>query len=540
MHNLEEIVQKIVSHDWEGKFNFLHVPSVSSLARDVAIRSVAVAGGAEVAKAIGFSIIDPEPTPPRLETKEEESEEEEIIESNVELATAADFGFSSGLETSELEAESEAKLEQKDEEIPVAVAPTPKMTLPKFKLPSVMLPKLQIPKLKLPQAPAGKKIYLVVAGVLLLMVTYFAASWYVPKAIVRVNVTPKPLEESLTLTLATDAPSVDATNHIIPGVLVEHSVSGEESMATTGDKTIGDPARGEITIYNRTSLAKSFPKGTPLLASGGASGSLKFTLDADVVIASKSAGVDYVDVPGKATVKIVASSIGVEGNLKEGTEFTIASFSKDTYVAKNDSALSGGSSKEVRVVAEKDAETLIESLKNTLLKQAKVELELTAGDGSGIYIVGTSAKVSDTTLSSEVGEEANELIATVELTVQGVKYNVDDVETLVSQAIDQAVPPGYIRTLVRPTVEIGDEVQGEDGSIETEAKVVVQLVPSIDSTELQTRLRGEKAEEIESLLESIPGLASVEVAITPNWLPPRWKRMPRNPQNITIFVQPTL
>lgn len=54
--DMEEIIQNLTSYDWQNKFNFLHLPQVESLPRDTGISAVAVAGGSEVAKAIGFEI----------------------------------------------------------------------------------------------------------------------------------------------------------------------------------------------------------------------------------------------------------------------------------------------------------------------------------------------------------------------------------------------------------------------------------------------------------------------------------------------------
>lgn len=56
MHDLSDIIQNLLSVDWPSQFNFLHLPKVEALPKDVAIRALAVAGGSEVAKSLGFTV----------------------------------------------------------------------------------------------------------------------------------------------------------------------------------------------------------------------------------------------------------------------------------------------------------------------------------------------------------------------------------------------------------------------------------------------------------------------------------------------------
>lgn len=521
MHNLDTIVQDLISHDWQSKYKFLHLPIVAALAKDVAIRSVSVAGGAEVAKSIGFTILEspppaakappPAPTVPVEEVEEISEVEEEVV--------AADFGFTSTMPPAPPATSS---------------APAPvKPTLPKVKLPTLRLPHLKLPRFSLPALPGTKYFYLALAALIILIVSYFTLSWFLPRATVQILVNPMPLVESLSLSLDTGVSEVDVEGRIVPAQLIEHQVSGEESAATTGKKTIGDPAKGEVTIYNRTSLVKTFTKGTTLNSS-----SLKFTLDEDVVVASKSAGADYVDVPGRAKAKITAAAIGTDSNLKADSEFTIASFSKDTYVARNESSLSGGSSKEVQVVSKDDEKNLTASLKEKLVEQARSELGASSTGDTGIYILDSGVELGTATLSTAVGQEANEVILSLDLSIRALEYQLGDIETLVSTAITEKIPPGFQRTTTRPTIELRESSSEGEELIETEATVNVELVPVIDIPTLQNELRGAKVDNLGSLLSKIPGLASTEATISPSWLSTRLKRLPRNPSRITILMSP--
>ncbi|KKU60539.1 MAG: hypothetical protein UX84_C0025G0001, partial [Microgenomates group bacterium GW2011_GWD1_47_13] len=51
LQNPSDVVQSLLTFDWQKKFNFLHIPKIESLPRDTAIRSLILAGGAAVAQA---------------------------------------------------------------------------------------------------------------------------------------------------------------------------------------------------------------------------------------------------------------------------------------------------------------------------------------------------------------------------------------------------------------------------------------------------------------------------------------------------------
>jgi RNase H-fold protein (predicted Holliday junction resolvase) len=96
MHNLDDIIQNLLSVNWQTQFNFLHLPKIEALAKDVTIRALAVAGGSEVAKSLGFAVSEtsPEPTGSDLEgraqpadTEAGRSDPEEI------LLSAQEIGF---------------------------------------------------------------------------------------------------------------------------------------------------------------------------------------------------------------------------------------------------------------------------------------------------------------------------------------------------------------------------------------------------------------------------------------------------------------
>ena len=81
--------------------------------------------------------------------------------------------------------------------------------------------------------------------------------YLVPKATVTIGVVPSTVTKSKTITIATSATSVDQAKFIIPAKKLEQSVTGEKTATVTGKKRIGDPAKGTVVVYNKTTTSKT-------------------------------------------------------------------------------------------------------------------------------------------------------------------------------------------------------------------------------------------------------------------------------------------
>lgn len=513
MENTSDLVQELTAYDWQKKFSFLHTPKIEALPKDVEVHATAVAGGSEVVSNLGFNL-EPEPKEAPVE--------------QVEL-TPADFGFGPA---------APPELDSTQPDIQPEPDPTPATPLAPTKLNSLKMPKLHLPQLPhftFPQLPSfgSRGLYLIIGLVIVVAISLGFAVYNIPHAVVTIHQQAKSTTQSLNITLSPSASSLSVSDHIIPASLTTQTVTGSDTVEATGTKTIGDPSRGEVTVYNRTSLPKTLLAGTTLTASN-----LKFTLDSDVTVASRSAGADYVDVPGKATVKITASAFGSAGNLPAGTEFSIASFSKDSFVAKNDASLTGGTSQSVTVFADKDKLALLDSLKSKLIEQLKNTLEVDQTPESKYFLMQDTAKVSSQDFSSKLGEQATTVTGNITLTVDVLTYNQSDVQQLVEGAIDSSIPSGFLKTDIPPEIELTDTSVTDGGDVSAQANVTIYAASSLDTTHLQDLIKGKSIAETNSIIRSLPGVTSVDVKVTPA-PPPRLTLLPLNPSHINFVTVAT-
>ncbi len=548
LYNTEEDLEKakdeLLAYSWPSFF--LHLPKVEILPADFDIRAVALSGGREVAKAAGIEVLEPE-------VKKEEKEGEEkppaptekpaVEEPEIQREEKTDFGFVKDRDIAEIKPpKPKVKVMEEPEEI---VPPSPpKRVAPAFKLPKMDFSRFSLPKLDfsrltslipISQYIRGRNslvIGLVLGLILVVAGIAMAAYWRLPKAQVVLLVEPKTLEKEFEIKLDPELSEPDPANLALPANSVEAEVEREKTAEATGAKLIGDPAKGEVTIYNRTEGLKEFAAGTVIVGPGD----LEFTLDDDVSVASESAGPDYSKIPGKATVSVTAVEIGTEGNLAADSEFSIGDYSTSDYIARNESALTGGTSREVAVVSKEDQENLATVLTDELKEIAIQELNQKLSPGSKLLAESLEDKVVGKSFSKDVDEEADKLTLTLKIEFSALTYKEEDFKNLIEDQIRETVPSGF--EFKREESEINFELIDveEDGSARFTATLKANLLPQLDLEEIRNNLAGKYPELGELYLDNLPNVAGFEAKITPR-LPRRLETFPRLPKNIQIEVR---
>ena len=498
--DFEEDKQQLLSYDWEEKLPFIHFPKVESLSSEITVRAVALAGGSEVAKSIGIE-----------------------VKTRPEADTAETLGFVAG--------EDAAKTATKPEPRPEADQPLAEEPLPKIKVNlEPIWEKLRTITSVFSKLPRSRLPLILGGGFMVLLVGLFLLYWYVPKASLALYLEPQVVNQELELSLDPEANTVAVGSNVLPVQLVEKSVSGEKTSEVTGTKLIGDPAKGGVTLYNKTASTKTFPGGTVLLGSD----QLAFTLDEETTVASRSAEEDSEGVititPGKADAKITASNIGPESNLAADSRLSFKQFSEDDYYAKS-SGLSGGTAREVKAVTEADMDDLEAALTADLIDTAKEELRQSLGSDQVLIERENDLALADKNFSQADGEAADNLTLRGKLNYEGIVYRQAELDMLLKEAIKTKIPENFVISEFSG-LERG-EVSGMTLPIQYEAK----LLPRLDFNEIKKNLRGRYPDKVEEYLVSLPQFVSADIQIKPN-LPKALKTLPRVTKNINLEIKP--
>lgn len=507
--DFEEARQQLTSFSWQN-LNFLHLPKVEMLEPRTSIKAIAIAGGSEVAKSLGF----------KLKTEaEEEAEKPE------------DLGFVEGEEAIEKRAVKVEEATRIEEAVRVEESlKTPRAVHVEKK--AIMEKLRNIKPLRFLRRftlflPVKLPVFL--GGGFLILVAFLLFLWWRwPKAEITLYLQPKTLKEVLEVSLDSEAASGE------PGVIKAErekvTLEGRQEKETSGKKLIGEKAKGEVLIYNKTDEEKIFNEETVLIGPEG----LSFVLTEEVKIASRSAeegGVTY----GKTTAQIEAVSIGTESNLGENSKLTIKSFSQEEFSATTEKGFSGGTSREIRAVSPEDMADLRESLVKKLQEEAKEELKEKIGSAREIFEQSLEDEIVQENFSHGEDEETTSLALNLTLELSVLTFSQDDLLLQAKERLQERIPEDFVLTEEGTTSRV---LKGEfeEGESDIEVELEVKLQPKLDFEEIKKTISGKRAQGAEEVFGQIPGFSKSEIKISPLF-PGPLARIPYRKENINIKIK---
>lgn len=499
---LDKLTAELLNYSWQKHDSFLHFPKIESLPPDLAIEAVSLSGASE--------LLDQELVSPVLDRAEKEK-----------IVDASSLGFVKDEDVASPQPRMEVVIE-KEEKKPSFVERIGKI-LPPFSLPA--LPRLPNIRLNI-----RLLIIFFIVGVFLGGAVAVSSYWTYPQAKLIILVDPRLLNEQVELIIDPSLTTADIDEAIIPGKLLEVKVAAEKSVAVTGTRTVGERARGGVTIYNKTTDEKTFAKGTALLGPRG----LRFTLDEAVSVASISDVI--VGTPGKQTAKVTAVAIGSDSNVPAGSDFSFADFPVTTYAARNENAFSGGSSRQVQAVSKDDRDNLSASLRQELSEKAKTQL--TAGIESGEMLIEESLKsaLSGQNFSHQEGEETNDLMLSAELSLTGIKIRKDDIFYLANKTFSAKIAENYSLRQDDVDLKIEKAAVNRQGLVEVRTRIYARLFPDIDTDNIRRNLAGQKISAIEPSLRNTLGIVGFELLHVKKL--PFFEVLPPLSENLIVEVKP--
>ena len=589
---LEEAKSELLRHSWTTAVNFLHFPKIDVISELFIVDAISLAGSSElkgsvesVAEETQTPSVQPEPEPEKEEvpsveqtleearaveeeepveeeeasleekadkaavdetTDEPEDVEEEVLEaqeaiaedlstteenskeeSNVVMVDAESLGFKKDVDILE-EEEQLRDARGKGEKIPVEEVEEPPM---RFQMPSVNITGYfdRVKSLMSGFRDASHGKFIAIAGVVIFVILAAFLYWALPHATVTIYEIPKTITETQSITIDPSATSIDAQTNTIPGREQDKSVSGSKTVEVTGTKNVGDPAKGTVTIYNKSPDAPLvLSKGTTL-----STGSLQFTTDTDVAVASASANESFTGSTitySTATVAVTASDVGAQSNVPANTQFTIKGVDNGIAMARNDVAFSGGNSRQVTVVTRDDEDAFVKSLSSDLTTQAQQEFSSSSGFQKVIEQT-MKATVTDKSFDKELGQEAKEFTGKLTVTVTGTAYSDADVTALLTSLSLNQVPNGYSIDGTKTTVTVSNISVKKSGKITATAQMNAIALPMIDLSAIGKEITGKSIQAAGNYIRTLTGIASISVDVR---LSPTRKTLPMNRHNITI------
>ena len=370
----------------------------------------------------------------------------------------------------------------------------------------------------------AKKILI---GVIILVLAFFAISFVAGYTISSVQLVlkanSKPQEDTFNVT-ATASATLDTTRSRIPASEVKGTAADSAQTTATGNKKIGNSAKGEVKILNWTTSSASFDKGTLLISKGG----VKFLLDGQVQVASRSAST-----PGESTVNVVAQDFGASGNIAGGTEFTFQKYDELLYSAKNDSAFTGGDEKQITVVAQDDLTKLEKSLQDNLTTKAKNALK-EQNPSEEISDEAIVVKVNKKQFDKKLDDEASSVHLDMEIEASALIYDQNVLKDLLAQLAQETSQDTQIAT--QENIDILDlSVKRSKDNLTLSGKYRANLVPKINEEEVKDKVAGKSLKDARAIIKQNADISDVEAKFTPNLI--LFSSIPKNKSKILIKVE---
>ncbi len=347
-----------------------------------------------------------------------------------------------------------------------------------------------------------------------------------PSANIVITTDTEDLPTNIEFTASTSANSVSPQDKIVPATEVETKKEDSEKANATGEKDVGDKAKGEISITSQQCSSILPP---PAIAAGS-------TVTANgvsfVTNAAASFNATDVEISGGClyfssnTVQITAAKAGTNGNISNGT-FKVSGRSDAT----GQGSTSGGTTKVATVVSQQDVDNAKAKL-DTNEDSISGELEKQLQDQGYMPIKETLAKSNEkTNVNPAVGTEAGEVTVSYSATYTMLGVKADDLTQVVSASVQSDIDPERQQVQDAGLDQASYKVKkdGGNGTV-ISMSTIVAIGPKIDTDTLKTEIAGKKKGETQEIVRQLPGVNDVAVEYSPFWV----NKTPKNPSKVTI------
>ena len=488
---LENIKDALMAANWESveKVKFLHTPKIEIFSPEKKVTAVALAGAAEIAG-----------------VKEVVQKEIQNIVTPEKSLSPQELGFVVGEDIASKHSIQEPVLKPKRFNIGSL-----KRIFSFFKVPKI----------------SGKKNLVLFGSVAGFSLILFLLFWiFVPKANIKIYVSPKRFEEKVETTILKDSGSTNLESKIIAGKVVSVTVSGEKTKSTTGTKKIGDKAGGSVNIQNGTGSILKLPGGTLVTAANN----LKFSL---VTSASISAALSP-STPGTYVVEVKAEDIGAEYNLAKNEVFSVGNYSKSEVDAVSTTDFTGGSSRDISAVSSSDTTNLLSNLTTELSINAKKNLLSEISSDQLLVEDSLVATASSKVFSNKVGDEASNIKLSLDLKTSAISVLKKDLTDLSLNVLSGEIPSDFY--LDPANLNYGfTKLKDLSSASLFNLTITANFLPKEDLSLLAKAASGKSTAAVEEIFSKIPGFVTAEINIKPN-LPWIFGYLPKLSKNISIEI----
>ena len=363
---------------------------------------------------------------------------------------------------------------------------------------------------------ASFRLPLILGGLGVLVIGFFLAAFIFPSATISLNVVTEKKEISIPFLVGEEYKSITRDAQFsIPGQWQTQEKEISVSQPTTGQKNVGDKAKGYIVVYNRSGKNYAFPANSQLVSSEG-----KVFHNLAAITIPGALVSDFGElIPGKVSFDVEAESGGVASNIKPG-KFTIPEFADQSNLVYgiSEEPMQGGTDRQAKVATDED----VKSVKDKAQEEAKNKIQEELGlKGDTVFVKGlTKIDIIAENTSLEKDGEGDQITATTKAQFSYLIFNRKDFDQIFSDSLNLSLSKDMAAT-GKGYEEVNWDVKKFDPdkkSAEVLAKVKVRVGAKLDENFLKSRFGGLGISEVRSELYRYPNVELDGISFFPPFM----------------------
>ncbi len=537
--DISHLLSSVTWKDANDKLMFLHEPKIELATNERLLSAISLAGSSEMGPVKLF--VTPQKTPEPLE--------ENIVPTDVSLN---DLGFAIDADITKINPKDHSQAVAREEEHATAIHATSSSKafqakhkmLAIIKKPSALIGALPFKKKSfdtlpieqphvVPHAKRRSTLSLKTAAIFgflgfsIIFGGVVAAWYFLPQADITIFISPRSLTTHETFALKEGTDTVDIDNKVLPVAVFTKTVSGEDSAPASGNKTVGDKAKGTVTIRNGTANGVKLPAGALLVGAND----LKFTLDESASVSAATSPAS----PGTITLSATAAAIGSDYNLAKDQTLKVGNFLTSEIDAVVAETFTGGSSRQITAVSKADLDSLEQATVSKLTAQAKEEIVREVPENYSFIPDSVTTKTNTKVFDHKAGDEASSVNLSLEIQATAYAIPKDAIKQAAEKLLTSQVPGGYS---FRPEqVQTDFEIQkGQGGDISANIGLTAHLLPNVNPDDVARAVSGKRFATANNYLGTIPGFVRAAITINPA-LPDPIRFVPFVAQRIEVSIE---
>lgn len=395
---------------------------------------------------------------------------------------------------------------------------------PLFKMSSISLPNFEMPSMNF----SGTWGW-VLAGIIIVSITGYAAAKILPSAEVKIVAQKK--DWSYTDAIIADKAAVsDIKAMSIPAQVFTEQGNSTNKFPATGRKQVEKYAAGAITVFNSySSDQQQLVETTRFMAPDG-----KIFRLAKTIMVPGAKIVDGKIVPSSISANIIAAAPGPDYNIGPVKLFTIPGFKGgpkfQSFYAESSSDMAGGFIGEVAYPTADDvskaktqtASDIESALNAKLFSQVPKEFKIL--EGSHVY------RILSQKADAEADKDGNFGVLTDAKSIVIAFKESDAQDLLKNKALAESNGDFEVRSIALDYAIARADF--DKGRITFPVTFKTTLARKIGAEELKSKIAGKSETELKTMIFALPGLESATISLWPFWV----KHVPTSLNKIKVVV----